>query len=171
MEKPTNPQEQGFLFGGWYKESSCTTAWNFDTDTVQAPMTLYAKWTPAECFIIKGTHRIDCSTLEYGIAACSDGDTIVLLYSKVHDSITFSKSVTVVFNGHVFYSETSAITIGAKVTFEGMYQMPLTMTFTDGSCLTTDLEFDLTAKFVNPQFQAGDVFVRGLETDDIAVAH
>ncbi|HCT29418.1 MAG TPA: hypothetical protein DIW31_01485, partial [Bacteroidales bacterium] len=30
---------------GWYKESSCTNAWNFGTDVVAAGTTLYAKWT------------------------------------------------------------------------------------------------------------------------------
>lgn len=42
--KPENPSETGFTFVGWYKEASCTNAWNFDTDTVGANITLYAKW-------------------------------------------------------------------------------------------------------------------------------
>ena len=43
--KPGNPTRSGYTFGGWYKESGCTTAWNFDTDTVTGDITLYAKWT------------------------------------------------------------------------------------------------------------------------------
>lgn len=42
---PTAPTRDGYTFGGWYKEAECTTAWNFDTDTVEANTTLYAKWT------------------------------------------------------------------------------------------------------------------------------
>ena len=42
--KPGNPTKSGYTFGGWYKESACTNAWNFDTDTVTGDMTLYAKW-------------------------------------------------------------------------------------------------------------------------------
>ena len=34
----------GKLFGGWYKESNCTTKWNKDNDTVTQDITLYAKW-------------------------------------------------------------------------------------------------------------------------------
>ena len=34
----------GKVFGGWYKESSCMTKWNKDTDTVTQDTTLYAKW-------------------------------------------------------------------------------------------------------------------------------
>jgi uncharacterized repeat protein (TIGR02543 family) len=43
--KPANPVRANFIFGGWYKEAACTNAWNFDTDTVTADITLYAKWT------------------------------------------------------------------------------------------------------------------------------
>jgi len=33
-----------FDFAGWYKNSTLTTAWDYDTDTVTANTTLYAKW-------------------------------------------------------------------------------------------------------------------------------
>ena len=46
VTKPTNPTKTGYTFGGWYKESGCTTPWDFATDTVTANVTLYAKWTP-----------------------------------------------------------------------------------------------------------------------------
>ena len=42
---PANPTENGWTFGGWYKEQNCTTKWDFNTDTVTADITLYAKWT------------------------------------------------------------------------------------------------------------------------------
>ena len=45
ITKPTDPVKVSFIFGGWYKESACTMPWNFATDTVTAPITLYAKWT------------------------------------------------------------------------------------------------------------------------------
>ena len=46
VTKPTNPTRTGYTFGGWYKESGCTNAWDFATDTVISNVTLYAKWTP-----------------------------------------------------------------------------------------------------------------------------
>lgn len=46
--EPTAPTAEGWTFDGWYKESGCTTAWNFSTDVVTADTTLYAKWTTAE---------------------------------------------------------------------------------------------------------------------------
>ena len=42
---PASPTKSGFTFGGWYKEASYVTLWNFGTDKVTANITLYAKWT------------------------------------------------------------------------------------------------------------------------------
>jgi len=43
--EPTDPTRAGYTFAGWYKESGCTNAWDFDTDIVISDVTLYAKWT------------------------------------------------------------------------------------------------------------------------------
>lgn len=45
VTEPDVPTETGYTFGGWYKESACTNAWNFATETVAGDVTLYAKWT------------------------------------------------------------------------------------------------------------------------------
>lgn len=45
-DKPADPAKSGYLFGGWYVEETCETPWDFETDTVTANLTLYAKWTP-----------------------------------------------------------------------------------------------------------------------------
>ncbi len=44
VPRPADPTRDGYLFMGWYKDASCTTAWNFDTDTVAFSITLYASW-------------------------------------------------------------------------------------------------------------------------------
>ena len=44
VEKPSNPTDEQFDFGGWYKEAECTTKFDF-TQAVNASITLYAKWT------------------------------------------------------------------------------------------------------------------------------
>lgn len=41
---PTAPTASGYTFKGWYKEAACTNAWNFNSNTVTANTTLYAKW-------------------------------------------------------------------------------------------------------------------------------
>ena len=46
--EPTAPTAEGYTFGGWYKEETCTNAWIFSTDVVTAATELYAKWTLSE---------------------------------------------------------------------------------------------------------------------------
>jgi uncharacterized repeat protein (TIGR02543 family) len=45
ISAPDVPTKANSVFSGWYKESSCTNAWNFNSDTVTSDLTLYAKWT------------------------------------------------------------------------------------------------------------------------------
>ncbi|BBH22513.1 hypothetical protein Back11_38580 [Paenibacillus baekrokdamisoli] len=46
IEAPSAPVRAGFTFGGWYKDLSYAGPWQFDADTVNADITLYAKWIP-----------------------------------------------------------------------------------------------------------------------------
>lgn len=44
-EKPADPSKAGHTFGGWYTDNGTfANAWDFETDTVTADITLYAKW-------------------------------------------------------------------------------------------------------------------------------
>ena len=45
VTKPADPMKSGHNFGGWYKDSTLQTPWDFANDTVTADTTLYAKWT------------------------------------------------------------------------------------------------------------------------------
>ena len=42
--KPTDLEVTGFTFGGWYTDSACTKAYDFNSE-VTSNITLYAKWT------------------------------------------------------------------------------------------------------------------------------
>lgn len=42
--KPADPTKASYVFSGWYKEDTFTTVFNFDTDTIAADTTIYAKW-------------------------------------------------------------------------------------------------------------------------------
>ena len=41
---PASPTKDNAIFCGWYTDSACTNYFNFETDVVKDPMTLYAKW-------------------------------------------------------------------------------------------------------------------------------
>ena len=45
VTKPADPTKSGYTFGGWYKDSTLQTPWDFANGTVTADTTLYAKWT------------------------------------------------------------------------------------------------------------------------------
>ncbi|MBR2310453.1 MAG: InlB B-repeat-containing protein [Oscillospiraceae bacterium] len=44
VERPEQPKRLNRTFGGWYFDEECTERWDFETDTVEDNMTLYAKW-------------------------------------------------------------------------------------------------------------------------------
>ena len=45
LEKPNpDPIRENYDFMGWYKESKCENAWNFQTDIPYSSVILYAKW-------------------------------------------------------------------------------------------------------------------------------
>ena len=44
LPQPADPVREGKLFAGWYKDIRLSQAWDFNTDTVQNNMKLYAKW-------------------------------------------------------------------------------------------------------------------------------
>lgn len=68
VSRPANPTKDGYTFGGWYKESSLTTAWNFSKDRVTNHIALYAKWNVVKFKVTfasnKGT-AIEAITVDY----------------------------------------------------------------------------------------------------------
>lgn len=44
VTRPEDPTKEGFALAGWYSDFDMTREWDFDKDTVQGSMTLYAKW-------------------------------------------------------------------------------------------------------------------------------
>ncbi len=43
--EPQSPSQDGWTFGGWYKETGCENEYVFATEVVNADITVYAKWT------------------------------------------------------------------------------------------------------------------------------
>lgn len=43
--KPLDPVAAGYVFLGWYRDQALSKEWDFDTDTIQEDMVLYAGWS------------------------------------------------------------------------------------------------------------------------------
>ena len=44
ISKPTDPERKNYDFKGWFKETECKNAWDFETMKVTSNVRLYAKW-------------------------------------------------------------------------------------------------------------------------------
>lgn len=81
---PTAPE--GWSFGGWYKESGCTNAWNFDSDVVNNDVTLYAKWVEKRTLTVASVSYVTISATspsvsEGGSAYVAPGTTVTLTHN------------------------------------------------------------------------------------------
>jgi uncharacterized repeat protein (TIGR02543 family) len=77
VNAPADMTKTGYTFGGWYKESAFTTAWNFTSDTVTGTITLYAKWDAEEVPVQPGdvtiTITLDSSGIEEPVVEYDEG--------------------------------------------------------------------------------------------------
>ena len=48
LARPTDPEREGMRFAGWFQDFRLTQPWDFENDTVQGNMRLYAKWEEAQ---------------------------------------------------------------------------------------------------------------------------
>lgn len=75
VTEPEEPEAEGWLFGGWYKENTLTNKWNFSTDVMpDNDITLYAKWTEDPC--------TDRQSLSKVVLTAKDNGTVTGYNSK-----------------------------------------------------------------------------------------
>ena len=115
VNNPGNLTENGFIFGGWYKESRCTNAWNFETDVVTSNITIYAKWTA------KTATSLTWSAATYVATIDADNDFPELTKSPADLSpIAYSSSntgvATIDANGNITLVAAGTTTITATFT-------------------------------------------------------
>ena len=103
VTKPADPMKSGHNFGGWYKDSTLQTPWNFANDTVTAGTTLYAKWTanpPAPSYDDPDpTYAVSAPAAENGKIAvspknASKGDTVTITVKSDSGYVLETISVT-----------------------------------------------------------------------------
>ena len=79
VTQPAAPSATGWTFGGWYKESSCTNAWNFISDEVHGTTVLYAKWTI-------NTHKLTWNW--------DGGSTSSTSYTAANNALAYESAIT-----------------------------------------------------------------------------
>ncbi|MDE6020889.1 MAG: InlB B-repeat-containing protein, partial [Ruminococcus sp.] len=54
LTRPKDPEKLDYIFAGWYQNEECSVGqeWNFDSDIVTSPMTLYAKWVAVTGYVV-----------------------------------------------------------------------------------------------------------------------
>lgn len=118
---PTAPTAAGWKFKAWYKDSDCTTQWDFNNDTVTANTILYAKWAATVGYVIGNNFP------QTGSSAWTNGNDATCYYEPMFFALTpslvFSKTgfdVSVVFlasevakadGGYTYYSNSSKFTV------------------------------------------------------------
>jgi uncharacterized repeat protein (TIGR02543 family) len=68
VSRPPDPTRNNYIFVGWYRDALGNIAWDFGTDIVSMPITLYAVWTPVW----------DCGETPETVVASLSGGTLVI---------------------------------------------------------------------------------------------
>ncbi len=110
VKEPTEPTDPNVNFGGWYKDSALSTAWNFTNDKITSDVTIYAKWTTNQVAQVEtpvitpasGTSfddtlevTITCATADADIYYTTDGTTPTAAGTKYTGAITLIDSKTI----------------------------------------------------------------------------
>ncbi|MCR0248129.1 MAG: InlB B-repeat-containing protein [Clostridium sp.] len=128
ITKPEDPTKTGYTFDGWFKESACTNAWNFDMDVVEETMTLYAKWTINEytaIFNANGGESVSPETIKKNYdealgdlpTATRIGHTFVGWYTKASGGDKITKDTKMPADGATYYAHWTVNQYTAK--FDG----------------------------------------------------
>ena len=127
VKKPSpDPTKLGYDFGGWYKESACTNAWDFETNVVSEDITLYAKWTLSNFIItlpaVEGVSYDKNTEAERTIVSGNDFTFRISLaegYSKEGMIISANNGYAVIDNGDGSYTLKN-VTHNINVTITGV---------------------------------------------------
>ena len=141
--KPSDLTADGFTFGGWYTDSACTKAYDFNS-AVKADITLYAKWTA----VSSGSNTANTYTVIEGGDGTWDGtsDYVIRVKSAEDDAHCIDRFLWAAVDGHeLVVGKESEIASGSTiVTIKSDYLKTLSagahtivVNFTDNSITTT----------------------------------
>lgn len=123
ITKPADPEELGYDFGGWFKEPACVTPWDFDNDTVDKDVTLYADWTPTVYTI---SYNLNGGTLEgTNVDKYNIESPDIVLVNPTKDGYIFAG-----WTGSGLTSATTTVKIGTGSTGNRLYTATWTVAHT-----------------------------------------
>ncbi|MDE7107860.1 MAG: InlB B-repeat-containing protein, partial [Clostridiales bacterium] len=100
ITEPTAPTKDGYKFDGWYGDTACTEAWDFDADTVTEHTTLYANWIKLYTVTFDSNGGSDVDAIEN----VEHGSTITAPTDPTKDGFAFAGWTL---NGNAFDFETA----------------------------------------------------------------
>lgn len=89
--QPVDPKVEGYTFGGWYKDAGLTTPWDFATEKVIGPTTIYAKLDP---ITPKITWPTAAEQVGYTIAVTGTAPDGTILSPANGDTVPYKSVVT-----------------------------------------------------------------------------
>ncbi|GFZ76066.1 hypothetical protein GCM10008018_21980 [Paenibacillus marchantiophytorum] len=143
---PTAPTKANYSFGGWYKESTLTTTWDFTTDKVLGATTLYAKWT------------LNKYTVSFEVNGGSDVSDVKADYNTAITAPTAPTKANYSFGG--WYKEstltntwdfTTDKVLGATTLYAKWTLNNYTVSFlVDGGSIVSDVKADYNTAIISP---------------------
>ncbi|SFE69354.1 Listeria/Bacterioides repeat-containing protein, partial [Paenibacillus algorifonticola] len=113
ITEPNAPTRSGYTFAGWYTDGSYATAWNFNMDSVNQNLTLFAKWT---AIAISSPAAPSTSELQitYTVSFDSRGGSVISGISAVKAQSTINEPKEPERAGYSFegwYTEAAYVTL------------------------------------------------------------
>ncbi|KAK3605002.1 hypothetical protein CHS0354_000667 [Potamilus streckersoni] len=152
VTKPTDPTRPGYTFVNWYKEAEFTNVFNFDTETIIANITLYAKWDEVRVQSITLSHpngKIMIIGQTLSVTATVSPD------NALNKGLTWSSAnpnkVEVTQEGLVIAKDSTN-----KIGVDGRESIAITVTSNDGSNVSATFNVQVDPYFLVPDanFQA-----------------
>ena len=78
--KPTDPTKSGYTFAGWYTDSACSQAYDFNSPVTQS-FTLYAKWTENSTDV--ETEMVSFELLDTNFLTTTTSSNIIVNYYTI----------------------------------------------------------------------------------------
>ena len=132
VSQPVAPERNGYTFGGWYTDISCTNPYDFQSE-VTGDIRLYAKWTA-------GTYAVEYSKNTSDDVSVPPGqtkkyDNVLILSSQVPERIgyTFKEWNTRADGTGTSYSAGSELSVNADITLYAQWTInKFAVTFVTG---------------------------------------